>query len=327
LSNPSHPIPAPRTIRLRPKPFAPGGFTKRTRRKPNKRMKQTKAGVVALALGMAGVALVLFLQQRQVGRLQAENAALQRQAANLARRSQGEPAAVPAASKADPGRLADQQRELLRLRGELARLRNHGGPTAAGSPATGAPPAADATAGQAGADPVPFAASGTASVRSGESFATGGWTTAPGTRTFFLATPTLTHPASDATNIAVAMCLLKVPEGDLPPSLLQHLAPSTGGESPILTGADAALLVAKLKASNETNIVSRPQVVTADGVPASMFIGETRPNPDGTQREIGTRIDLSPQVAGDGQTIRLGVSLEYVPREDQPEEDGSAKSN
>ena len=39
--------------------------------------------------------------------------------------------------------------------------------------------------------------------------------------------------------------------------------------------------------------------------------------PNGTQRQIGTLINISPEVAPDGQTTRMGVNLEYTPREDQ----------
>ena len=57
-----------------------------------------------------------------------------------------------------------------------------------------------------------------------------------------------------------------------------------------------------------------------------MFVGESRPNPDGTQREIGTKIDLSPQVAQDGQTIQMAVNLEYVPLEGKDSDEAPAKA-
>ena len=57
--------------------------------------------------------------------------------------------------------------------------------------------------------------------------------------------------------------------------------------------------------------------MTSDGTPASMFVGESRPNRDGTYRQVGTRIDLSPQVAQDGQTIQLEVKVEYTPPVEQ----------
>jgi hypothetical protein len=44
-----------------------------------------------------------------------------------------------------------------------------------------------------------------------------------------------------------------------------------------------------------------------------LFVGESRPNPDGTLRQVGTRLDISPQIAQDGKTITMGVNLKYMP--------------
>ena len=283
-------------------------------------------GLAALAAG----ALVLgLLQEQRLGRLRAQNEALRAQVSELtALQAESKQRAGPPDGMAETARLRDQQAELLRLRGEVTRLRNEARQNAAGGATGSLPPAIAAPVGDQGeTNSAPFTAAATVSVGSGETFATGGWLTSSGLRTFLLATPKLGESAADGKAINVAMCLLKVAEGDLPESLLRKLQSQTQADSPVLTGTEAAFLKRKLDSADETNIVSRPFIATSDGVPASLFVGESRPNPDGTQREIGTKIDLSPQLAQDGQTIKVAVNLEYVPLEEKGSGDARLKSN
>jgi hypothetical protein len=280
-------------------------------------MRVTQLKVVLAALAMAGLALVLFLQERRLELLRSENAALGRQleeaAALHAKRARlGEPP-PPVAETA----LSRQQRaELLRLRGEVTRLRKEARQTVPGGPTTTAMQS-DAAAGNnlSETNEVLFTAAANVTVRNGESFATGGWLTSPGMRTFLLATPSLGKGDTDAPLITIAMCLLKVAEGDLPQAFLGKLDNPSQTESPVLTGSEAAFLKDMAGSGEGTNVIDRPRIATSDGTPASLFVGETRPNPDGTERQIGTMISVSPQLGQDGQTIRLAVNLEYTPRE------------
>jgi len=291
------------------------------------RARKVKLGLAALA--MAGLAIGLLLQQQRLERLRAQNAALRVQVSELAAlQAESQPRPGETDGAAEMARLRDQQAELLRLRGEVTRLRSEARKHAARG-ATGTPPSAIAApvSSQPVMNPGPFTVAATVSVGSGETFATGGWLTSPGSRTFLLATPKLGEGAADGKAINVAMCLLKVAEGDLPESLLRQLQSQAQADSPVLTGTEAAFLKSKLDSADETNIVSRPFIATSDGVPASLFVGEARPNPDGTQREIGTKIDLSPQLAQDGQTIKVAVNLEYVPLEEKESGDARLKSN
>jgi type II secretory pathway component GspD/PulD (secretin) len=66
-------------------------------------------------------------------------------------------------------------------------------------------------------------------------------------------------------------------------------------------------------ASEGTNVLSRPTVLAREGQSATVFIGQKVPNPDGTSRDVGTRIQVVPQVAQDGQTVTVQVSLEHTP--------------
>jgi len=291
-------------------------------------MRTRKAGLGLAALAVTALVFGLLLQQQRLERLRAQNAALRVQVSELAAlQAESQPRPGETASAAEMARLRNQQAELLRLRGEVTRLRNEARQNAVHA-ATASPPAAMAgpTSRLTATYPSPFTAAATTSVGSGETFATGGWLTSPGSRTFLLATPKLGDSAADGKTINVAMCLLKVAEGDLPESLVRKLQSRAPADSSVLTGIEAALLQNKLTSADETNIVSRPFIATSDGVPASLFVGESRPNPDGTQREIGTKIDLSPQVAQDGQTIQMAVNLEYVPLEGKDSDEAPAKA-
>ncbi|GEM_PF-2143854 len=268
--------------------------------------------VVLAALAMAGFALVLFLQQQRVDRLRAENLELRNQLT--------EAAATRASAKAEPAPATDtaltqqQRTELLRLRGEVTRLRNEARGAAAAPAGAGASSASD----QPAAGLAPFVAAATANVANGESFATGGWLTAPGFRTFLLATPSLGKNDSGVTGVNIAMCLLKIPEGEVPETLLQKLDRPSPAEPPVFTGTDVAFFTDLAASGESSHILSRPRIATSDGETARLFIGENRPNPDGTQRQIGTTIQVSPEVAADGQTIRMAINLEYTPPDEKP---------
>jgi hypothetical protein len=280
-------------------------------------MQVTQMKIVLAALAMAGVALVLLLQKQRLERVRAENLALQHHAAAATTQhaKMGTSGNQPS-DAAETATMREQRAELLRLRGEVTRLRNQLRQNMAHAPSTGAS-AADATAAnvQTEADSGPFTASATVNVGSGEAFAAGGWLTSPGFRTFMLATPRLGAATADGRPINISMCLLKVAESEVPEALLRSLQDPAQAQSAVLAGGETEFLRNLIASGPTNNIISRPRIATSDGVPASLFVGESRPNSDGTQREVGTRINLSPQLSQDGRTIQMGVNVEYTPRE------------
>ena len=66
--------------------------------------------------------------------------------------------------------------------------------------------------------------------------------------------------AEEGKLITITMCLLKVPEGDLPESLLRKLQSQASAESPVLTGTEAAFLMNQLDSGEGTNVISRPRI-------------------------------------------------------------------
>ncbi len=272
----------------------------------------TKLRIAALVI--AGLVVSVIVQRHQVERLRAENATLRQQAGDLAvlQAQAHQPASAPSDTEESAGRQKEHQ-ELLRLRGEVALLRN--GLKQAAAPGAAirnlAAPAQPATNDQA--VPLQCTAKATATVRAGESFATGGWLTAPGTRTFFLATPKVGREDSGARMIEISTILMKVPEGDLPETLLQKLTSPPDAASPVFVGGELDALMAALKSGQESNVLSRPRIITGDDAEASMMVGETSSvlaNPDGSPRFVGTELHLLPRLK-DGGMIEVGVNLKY----------------
>ena len=85
-----------------------------------------KSKMAAGVLGGAVVATAFVWQQRNVNRIGEENAALRRQVAGLAAEAESRKASPAAVADNELARLRDEHAELLRLRGEIARLRPAG---------------------------------------------------------------------------------------------------------------------------------------------------------------------------------------------------------
>jgi hypothetical protein len=282
-----------------------------------------KLGLVAIA--MTGLVILLVLQRQHLTQLRAENAALRQQAADLA--AMQAQVQRPARQSSDAEASARSQREhqeLVRLRGEVARLRNGIAYSASREPAA----QGDTTPEQPGTNgqtlPLRCTATATATVHAGDSFATGGWVTSPGTRTFFLATPKFMLGDSGVRMIDIPTILMTMPEADLPDSLLEKLKARPAGTSPVFTGTELDALMAALKSGQGSNVVSRPRITTGDDGEASLMVGQTSEalkNPDGTPRFTGTELHLLPRIK-DGDMVEVGVNLKYDVPSDAAANDG-----
>lgn len=276
------------------------------------------------AIVIVGLIIALILQRQHLIQLGAENDALRQQAAELSAlqaNSQRPANQMPDAGL--PGRSQREHEELVRLRGEVARLRNQLGQVAPRESAL----QSNTAAGQSDTNdqtlPLRCTATATATVHAGDYFATGGWVTSPGTRTFFLATPTLVPGDAGERIIDIATIFMKMPEADLPDTLLKQLDPQPGGASPVFTGTELDVLKAALKSGQGSNVVSRPSIATGDDGEASLTVGQTSAtltNADGTPRFTGTEIHILPRIK-DGGMIELAVSLKYdVPSDTSPDD-------
>ena len=94
-----------------------------------------------------------------------------------------------------------------------------------------------------------------------------------------------------------------------------------GGFSSALTGNDLNFLVQALKTENKLEVLSRPQIVTADNMPATVNIGQRVPLVDQsrldvqnnlttsyTYQDIGVNLTVTPKISGDG-FVKMDVSM------------------
>src|ERR1017187_3610144 len=277
-------------------------------------MISTRIKLSLAAIVMMGLIVSLVLQRQHLTQMRAENAALRQQAAELAElqaNNQRSANLPPAADVA--GRSQREHQELLRLRGEVARLRSGIAHSASGEPSVQGNPAPAPSGTNDQVLPLRCTATATATVRAGDSFATGGWLTSPGTRTFFLATPTLVQGDAGERIVDIPTILMTMHEAELPDALLKKFEFQSEGSSPVLTGTDLDVLMAALKSGQGSNVVSRPRVATGDNGEASLVVGQTSAvlkNPDGTPRFTGTELRLLPRIK-DGDMIEVGVNLKY----------------
>jgi hypothetical protein len=277
-------------------------------------MISTRIKLSLAAIVMMGLIVSLVLQRQHLTQMRAENAALRQQAAELAELQANNQRSANQPPDAEVSAHSQRERqELLRLRGEVARLRNglpHPTPQEPALQSNTAP-------GQPGTDdqalPLRCTATATATVRAGDSFATGGWLTSPGTRTFFLATPSLVKGDAGDRIIDISTILMTMPEADLPDTLLKKLEAQPAGASPVFTGTELDVLMAALKSGQGSNVVSGPRVATSDDGEASLMVGATSAvlkNPDGTPRFTGTELHMLPRIK-DGEMVEVGVNLKY----------------
>ena len=289
-------------------------------------MLSTKLRLSLVAIVILGLAIPLFLQRQRLTQLRAENSTLRQQAADLAalQANNQRPAHQPPDADV-AGRSQREHQELLRLRGEVSRLRSGIAHSASGEPSVQGNPAPAPSGTNDQVLPLRCTATATATVRAGDSFATGGWLTSPGTRTFFLATPTLVQGDAGERIVDIPTILMTMPEAELPDTLLKKLKFQPEGSSPVLTGTDLDVLMGALKSGQGSNVVSRPRVATGDDGEASLTVGQTSAtltNPDGTPRFTGTELHILPRIK-DGGMIELAVSLKYDVPSDRPADDAA----
>jgi RNA polymerase sigma factor (sigma-70 family) len=273
---------------------------------------------VLLGLGATAIIGAGVYEAHQASALRAQVASLQQQAPLAARLRWLEQERDDATNRlasldSENAGLKKNSTELLSLRGEVTRLRNQVRENLRPTPAPGAELSSSTpSSGEAQIVPSNHVVTAAATVRSGQTFAAGGWPEAPATRTFLLATPQVLKGAPGETSVLISSLLVQVSEAGLPEALLRKSQGAPQEGSPILTGLELDSLLSKLR-SEGTNVLSRPSVLARDGQNATVFIGARVPNPDGTYRDAGTKVQVLPQVAQDGQTVTVQLSLEHNP--------------
>jgi hypothetical protein len=299
-------------------------------------MSQFKTAIVA-AVAAAGITTVV-IQHQAAEKLRTENHNLLEQSQNLAQLqgenerlsnlvAQAEQAALPKAQLA----------ELLRLRGEVGQLRGglRNALAANRSPGTNQNPTTAKNEGSDGAAQ-PFTASLTARIGDGQTLLTGGWSTAPGKRTFILMTPSI-NPADGSTtqvtvgpspveipnaNVTVRTDTIEIPEGMLAQFGMDQFK-ADGRDSSVqtvLTLADAGTLLKALNAPPEGVVVTHEKITANDGMQTQMSIGQD-PAPDGQPAMPNYTIGLTPNLTADQKAVNMTINAQVVPPQGSPSRD------
>jgi RNA polymerase sigma factor (sigma-70 family) len=282
------------------------------------------AAAIILAAALAGTGTYL-LQQRQTDRLRAENLDLQGQSQNLAQlQRENERLSNLAANAGQPAPSKEQFAELLRLRGEVGLLRaDMRNALAAGRPAGASQNQTGANT-EAAAAAEPFTATLTARVGDGQTFLTGGWSTAPGKRTFLVMTPAI-DPADgvtvgpDSVAIPKAKVTINFATIELPEAMLAQLGMdqlrADGRDSSVqtvLTAADAETLLTMLKDPPDGIAVTRGRMTTNDGISASMSVVPS-PSLDGQPAMPIYSIGLTPNLTADQTAVNMSINARVAP--------------
>jgi hypothetical protein len=292
-------------------------------------MSQFKAAILAAA-AVAGITAAV-IQHQSAEKLRAENRSLLEQSQNFAElQTENQRLSNLLAQAQRPSLSKDQAAELMRLRGLVGLLRDDLRKAQAANRATAAeqnpaPAKSDAPANSA----QPFTAKFTTRLGDKQTLVTGGWSTAPGIRTFILMTPSI-DPAEGVTTqvdtdgskfdmpnakVTFNTSTIEIPETMLAQFGLDQLK-ADGNDSSVqsvLATADADALINALKAPPDGVLVSHGTISTADGISASMSeigAGDSSAGNQSTASEY--TIGLTPNLTADKTAVNLGINVQVV---------------
>ena len=218
--------------------------------------------------------------------------------------------------RAENERLKRGTAELVRLRGEVSRLRQD---LAAASRRVAR---VDAAASTNEAKPAPepvrlFEANAQVTVPSGQTLVLGGWTTAPGKLTLVFVKPNILELSSaDRIGSIMLECrFIELSEEVLAKAAsevsLASLNKKIDGEESFTPGLfsekNAAQILAILEADARTSVVGAPRIQTGDGISAIMSATEQKVV-EGREYPLGLSLEVAPSIGADGSSVKLNVT-------------------
>lgn len=198
-------------------------------------------------------------------------------------------------------RLQEENRELPRLRGEVARLRRDlttATNQLARQPAPRPAPPVPAETPQTNV--VTFTGTARASLAPGQTLVMGGWPSEAGKRTLAMFTPNVA--AADG-SVTIGGMFVQVPEAVLATpgwEAFQAAAATAGSGSGVLDGDAAKQFMEALQKIEGVDVMGAPRLATANGVAGTVSIGE--------ENGSGLSATLLPVLSADGQRVELTVS-------------------
>lgn len=274
-------------------------------------MKLRTFAVVAIFLALAAW---VYFQRQTIALLRAENAALQYQPGELDQlRAENQRLAAGQFDKDEFEKLKSEHSELLRLRGEIGRLKRQQGQTLSKTSASAASENQAPTLALTTNDFVQFATNFTAQLQNGETMITGGWES-EGRKTFVFVTPQFTDAAGNAvptaapdSQIVLTARFLEIANAKISGEIADKLVSGRLGDSQL----DDFLKV--LKNTDGVSFTGTPRVLTLNGRQAQVASVETI-DVQGTKIEVGPSIDFLPQISADGSSVSVEVQAVVVQR-------------
>jgi hypothetical protein len=262
--------------------------------------------IVLSAVVLTGISALVSLQQRTIQRMRAENARLAEAATSRDQLPASDERSARTAS--DAGELERaQQSELLRLRGEVARLRRQIQDGSTNKPAP-SKPARQATANEQPAGPVgTYVATTRAAVAPRQTLVTGGWAMPSGKRTVVLVQPDLA--GEDSQQVQIEARFIELPEEVLAEVGLDAVKSEDkqSASQLVLTSEQTEALLKALENTPGVDVLTSPRMLTLAGQQAQLKMVETRHTPAGDAYETGPSVDILPSVSADRTSIELGV--------------------
>lgn len=268
---------------------------------------------VLLALAICFIITLSALLFRAQEQLRA-GAAIVEQALAEKRQIQAdlEAAQAKALSDAELNRLKEDQRDAIKLRGEVVNLKNAVAAAekakAATQKAASSKPAAPVAKVSPDENPYARIVSRTANaiLPLGHGLALGDFESSPGKHTFAVAIPT-----KDPTNPSNILIETKFVEfgADAKPELRSLLPPS--GANSILTADQLNAFLASLQNEAGVDILGAPRVSTSSGTSASVSIIENRDTPNGPIA-VGPVVNITPVLSADGASVNLAIDAKLT---------------
>ena len=273
-------------------------------------IKQT--GILAGAVLVVALVAGLFWQHRKLQALRSENTALNLASAEASGlREEALRLRKAAGDAGEIERARQSQAELLRLRGEVSRLREQikigrqsVRPTEEKAAASAeSPDADDATA------PIQlYTATLRATLSPQQTLVTGGWKLPNGKRAIILLESSSTGNPSEASEITIQAKFVELPDDVLDGTDLGGMR-MKGRETTtqsVLETDHSQRLLEYLQTAQGVSLTSLPKITTRDGRQAQIKSVELWPF-DGVDHEVGPSLDIVPKVSADGERVEMTV--------------------
>ncbi len=287
-------------------------------------MKKVIIGVVVL-VACGGL---FYWQHGQIRELKAENASLEALASEVdLLREEAEELKKRQVSPEEAERARQSQAELLRLRGEVSRLRDQLKKEQSANQAAAQQRAAVVPAPVTEEAPPPvetYTATLRATLAPQQTLVAGGWKMPNGNRVIVMVEPSLIGNAGEPAQGEAAQVSIQARFVELSPESMQKFGldgvRAEGRESSyqgVLSNEQTQALMSQLQETQGVNVMTAPRISTQVGRQAQIN-ATSRRTIDGADYDVGHSIDLVPRISPDGTTLDLSVTAK-LRRETNPQ--------